>query len=170
MEPLSPPVRTGSKEFTVRRIFAFIAVLVLFAFAPHARADTDRVSYFHDITIGEGEQADDAVCLFCSIRNDGEIRSDAVAILGSVHSNGQIMGDAVSILGNLRLGDDARVNGDSVAVLGQLRYRSGQVGGEAVELPVVLLFIPIALLALLVWAIRALVRRSSAPYSMPRWR
>ncbi|WP_446742995.1 hypothetical protein [Silvibacterium acidisoli] len=163
-------MRTGFQELTVHRILAFVAVLALFAVAPHAHAEADRVSYFHDITIGEGEQADDAVCLFCSIRNDGEIRSDAVTILGSVHSNGQISGDAVSILGSLRLGEDAHVGGDSVAVLGQLRYRSGQIGGEAVELPVVLALIPLALLALLVWAIRALVRGSRSPYSMPRWR
>jgi hypothetical protein len=163
-------MRTGFQELTVRRIFAFVAVLMLFAFVPRAHAEADRVSYFHDITVGEGEQVENAVCLFCSIRNDGEIRSDAVTILGSVHSNGQISGDAVSILGSLRLGEDARVNGDSVAVLGQLRYHSGQVGGEAVELPVVLLFIPLGLLALLVWAVRALFARSASPYSMPRWR
>lgn len=152
----------------MRRILTIVALLALFAAAPRAHAESDRVSFFHDITIDEGEQATDTVCIFCSIRNEGAVHGDAVSLFGGIHSSGSISGDAVSILGNIKLDEDAHVGGDTVAIFGMLRYRTGQIGGETVEMPVVLLLIPLGLLALLIWGIRSIFRPRS--YSMPPWR
>jgi hypothetical protein len=153
----------------VRRfLIAISAMLLLAAAVPRARADEDRVSFFHDITISEGDQTKDLVCILCSIRNDGEVHGDVVALLGSIHSNGSISGDTVTILGNINLGTDARIGGDCVAVLGDIgHHTSNQIGRDAVQLPLILLLIPALFLFALVYGIRALVGRARGPYPMP---
>jgi hypothetical protein len=149
----------------------FLAVLALFfvaAAVPRAHADDDRVSFFNSINVGEGEEAHDLVCILCSIRIDGTAHGDTVAILGSIRSNGPIDGDAVTILGNINLGRDARIGGDCVAVLGSVRhYTSNQVGQNLVEIPFVLLLIPIFFFIGIIYLIRMAVYRSRLPYPMP---
>jgi hypothetical protein len=153
----------------MRRILvAVFALFLLAAAAPRARADDDRVSFFHSINIAEGEDAQDTVCFLCSIHVDGEVHGSAVAFLGSVRSNGVIHGDVVSFLGNVSLGPDAHIGGSCVTVLGSVQhYSSNQIGKDLVQIPLVLIFIPVLILFFLIYVIRSLVWRARSPYPMP---
>jgi hypothetical protein len=153
----------------MHRIFPAVLALFLIAVAvPVARADDNRVSVFHSISVEEGEQVENAVCVFCSIRVDGALQGNAVAILGSIRSNGQIEQNAVSILGGVSLGRDAHIGQNCVAILGSVRRaNSDQIGQNVVEIPFAIIFIPIFLFVAVVYLIRTLVWRSRMPYPMP---
>ena len=153
----------------MRRLFLVILGVFLLAIsARSARADGDRVSFMRDITVTSDEDVQDTVCFLCSIRIEGPVHQDAVVFLGSIHANAPIQGDAVAFLGNISLGSEARVGGDCVAFLGSvIQHGSGQVGKDLVQIPVVLVFVPIFLLIFLVYVIRSLVRRAYTPYPMP---
>jgi hypothetical protein len=152
-----------------RWLYLCFAVLLAVIFAPRAFASTDRVSFMHDIVIGDNEEADDAVCFLCSIRINGKVNGDAVAFLGGIHLNGEINGDAVSFLGNVTMSDQSRIGGDCVVFGGPLR-RNGNatVGGDTVNFPFILVMLPFILLALLIYGIVSLFRRRRyAAYPMP---
>jgi hypothetical protein len=153
----------------VRRfLIAIFALSVLAAATTRARADDDRVSFFHNITVSEGEEAQDAVCVLCSIRVDGELRGSAVAFLGSIRANGIIDKDVVTFLGNVSLGNDARIDGDCVTFLGSVNHqRSSQIGKDLVQFPMVLILVPLFILFFIVYVIRSLVWRARIPYPMP---
>lgn len=153
----------------MRRFFlAAFAVLFFSVSALHARADGDRVSFFHDISISSDEEAHDTVCILCSIRASGPIHGDAVAILGSIHADAPIEGDVVTILGNVSLGEDGSVGKDCVVLLGSVTHHNGrQVGRDLVQFPLGLIFVPLMVFIFLVYVIRSLVRRSYVPYPMP---
>jgi Na+-transporting methylmalonyl-CoA/oxaloacetate decarboxylase gamma subunit len=153
----------------MRRVFlSVLAVFLLAISARSARADGDRVSFLHDITVSSDEEVQDAVCFLCSIRVEGPVRQDAVVFLGSIHANAPIEGDAVAFLGNISLGSEARVGGDCVVFLGSvIQHGTGQVGKDLVQFPLALIIIPILILIFLVYIIRSLVRRAYVPYPMP---
>ncbi len=153
----------------MRRALPIIfALLFVAAIVPRAFADDNRVSFFNSISIEEGEEVQNAVCIFCSIRVDGALQGNAVAILGSIRSNGSIEQNAVSILGGVSLGQDAHVGQNCVAILGSVRrYTSGQIGQNVVEIPFGIIFIPIFFLIGIVYLIRTLVWRARMPFPMP---
>jgi hypothetical protein len=157
------------EHIEMRRILVTLFALSLLAAAvPRAHANDDRVSFLHSIDVAEGEEAHDTVCILCSIRINGAVHGDAVAILGSIRSNGPVDGDTVAILGNVNLGRDARVGGDCVAVLGSVRQSgSNQIGKDIVQLPFVLILIPVLIFFFIIYLIRTLVWRSRLPYPMP---
>jgi hypothetical protein len=149
-------------------LLAVLALIFVAAAVPRAHADDDRVSFFNSINVAEGEDAHDLVCIFCSIHIDGAAHGDVVSILGGIRSNGPIDGDAVSILGNINLGRDAHIGGDCVAVLGSVRhYTSNQIGQNLVQIPFVLLLIPVFFFVGIIYLIRTVVYRSRMPYPMP---
>lgn len=151
-----------------RFILPAFAVLLFLSSALQARADGDRVSFMHDITVSADEEAEDTVCFLCSIRIEGPVHKDAVAFLGSIHANAPIDGDAVVFLGNITLGTDGRIGKDCVAFLGSVSHHgSGQIGKDLVQFPLGLILIPIMLFIFLVYVIRSLVRRAYVPYPMP---
>lgn len=146
------------------------AVLMMLACVSRAHASSDRVSFMHDIVIDNGEEAGDAVCFLCSIRVDGgKVSGDAVAFLGSVHLDGEISGDVVSFLGDVALRDQSRIGGDCVVFGGPLRLEGqSTIDGERVDFPWILVMMPFALLALMIYGIVALFRRRRyAAYPMP---
>ncbi|MBB6146519.1 hypothetical protein HNQ77_004498 [Silvibacterium bohemicum] len=153
----------------MRRVFLPVFGVFLFMLsALNARADGDRVSFLHDITISADDDVQDTVCFLCSIRVEGPVHKDAVAFLGSIRADAPIEGDVVVFLGNISLGPEAHIGQDCVVFLGSVhQHENGQVGKDLVEFPLGLILIPIALLIFLVWLIRSLVRRSYGPYPMP---
>jgi hypothetical protein len=153
----------------MRRMLPLIfALLFLAAAATRAFAADDRVAILRSISIEEGEEVQNAVCILCSIRIDGSVQQNAVAILGGVRSNGPIGQNAVSILGSISLGRDAHVGQNCVAVLGSVRhYTSGQIGQNVVEIPFGIIFIPIFIFIGIIYLIRTLVWRARMPFPMP---
>ncbi|HZD50339.1 MAG TPA: hypothetical protein VE178_16470 [Silvibacterium sp.] len=151
-----------------RILIAFLALLFAATAAPRAHAEEDRVSFFHNVSVAEGEEVQNLVCILCSIRNDGDVHQNAVAILGSIRSNGAIDENAVSILGGVNLGQEAHIGGNCVAILGSVsRYTNEQIGQNVVQIPFAILLIPVFILAGIVYLIRSLVWRSRLPYPMP---
>ncbi len=140
----------------------FLAVLLFFALAvPAARASSknDRVQFGSSISVNEGEEVGDVVCIGCSIRVAGSC-GDAVAIGGSILVEGEVRGDVVAVGGGARLNDVARVNGDVVTVGGGLsRDPAAVVKGEIVSqgggyiFPLLILIplIPVILIVALIW-------------------
>lgn len=153
----------------MRRLLPITFALWFIAAAvPRAHADDNRVSFFQSISIEEGEQLQNAVCILCSIRIDGALQGNAVAILGSIRSNGAIEQNAVSILGSISLGQDAHVGQNCVAILGSVRhFTAGQIGQNTVEIPFAIILIPVFFLIGIVYLIRTLVGRSRMPFPMP---
>ena len=153
----------------MRRLLPLIfALLLVSAAVPRAFADDNRVSFFESISVEEGEDVQNAVCILCSIRVDGSVHQNAVAILGRIRSNGPIGQNAVSILGGINLGRDAHVGQNCVAILGSVRrFSSDQVGQNVVEIPFAIVLIPIFLFVGIVYLIRTLVWRARMPYPMP---
>jgi predicted acyltransferase (DUF342 family) len=151
-----------------RLLLAAFALLFISVSALQARADGDRVSFLHDITISSDEEAHDTVCILCSIRADGPVHGDAVAILGSIHANAPINGDVVAILGNVTLSEDGSIGKDCVVMLGSVSHHNGnQIGKDVVQFPLGLIFVPLLVFFFLIYVIRSLVRRSYVPYPMP---
>ena len=148
--------------------FSIWALLFLSLTAPALAADNgDRVHIGQSITVAEGEDAGDLVCIGCSIRMQGTC-GDLVAIGGSIIVDGEARGDAVAVGGGIRLGENASIDGDVVTVGGRLwRHPNATVKGSVSQagapvLAVAMLapLIPVILIiALIVW----LVRRDRPP-------
>jgi hypothetical protein len=84
----------------------------------------DRIFYFVDFVVEEGEQVRDAVCVFCSADIKGIVEGDAVTVFGNLIVSGTVMGDAVSAGGFLEMTDTAELDSDIVAVGGSV-WRHG---------------------------------------------
>ena len=153
-----------------RRWLHLCLILLLVGTAgTRAYAESDRVSFLHDIDISDAEEAGDAVCFLCSIRVNGTVHGDTVAFLGSVRVNGEIKGSVVSFLGDVGMGDGAHIGGDCVVFGGPLRRADNtSIGGDTVQLPFLVIMMPFLVLGLLIYGLVALVRRRRyAAYPMP---
>ncbi len=133
----------------------------------HARGSGDRVHILRSITVEEGEDVGDVVCIVCSIHMSGRC-GDVVAVVGSITIDGTVTGDAVAVAGGMYLGENASVAGDVVAVGGRL-HRSpdavikGDVSSQNGVLTILALFVGLVLIpllpvvlivALVVWLVR----------------
>jgi hypothetical protein len=147
-----------------------IFVLLLSATA-FANGPSERTQWGHNISIGPGEEADEATCFGCSVRIRGHVNGDVTTFGGSiiVEDEGKIGGDATAFVGTLRLDAGTSVGGDSAVFGGRLqRDPSATIGGDTTEfrgsfwlflifgLPFVFLG---ALIALIVWIVRRFTRR-----------
>jgi hypothetical protein len=137
----------------------------------HAQS-RDVVQFGNDVVVHENEEVHDVVCLLCSIQLDGTAHGDLVAILGSIHVRGHGEHDAVVILGGITLGENASIANDAVVIAGSLRTAPGSsIGRDRVAFPIVLFALPIliffGMIALIVWAVRALMYRPRPVYPMP---
>jgi hypothetical protein len=150
---------------TVRLLFC-----VAFSVAALAAASHDRTQVGSNITIGPGEEVEDATCFGCSIRVRGHVSSDATAFGGSVivEDDGRIDGDVTTFGGGIRLGKEVSVKGDITVFGGRIqRDPAAMVGGDVTTMGgtgwmVVILLAPFVFLGgfvmLIVWIIRRLLR------------
>jgi hypothetical protein len=148
---------------------AFVLILSAAAFADEPR---ERTQWGHTISIGPGEEADEATCFGCSVRIRGHVNGDVTTFGGSiiVEDEGKIGGDATAFAGTLRLDEGTSVSGDVAVFGGRLqRNPSATIGGDTTEfrggfwlflifaLPFVFLG---ALIALIIWIVRRFTRRT----------
>lgn len=150
-----------------------IAAALFFALALCGTAlAEDRTQVGRDIAVGPNEEVSDVTCFGCSVRIRGHVDGDVTAFGGRivVEDQAEITGDATAFLGGIRLDKAVSVEGDVTVIGGRIRRDPGAaVGGEIaafagpmwifliIGLPFVLLS---ALIALIVWLVRRLTRRS----------
>ncbi|HWZ52828.1 MAG TPA: hypothetical protein VNW54_15320 [Granulicella sp.] len=130
--------------------------------APAARAQKNVARVGQDIVVTEGVTAGNVACAFCSVRVHGDVAGNVAVAFGDleVDAGRQISGNVALLGGEVRLREGSRVGGN-VAIVGRLREGDGAVvGGSRAVLPSVVLWLPILLLAGLIWLVVSLVRRN----------
>ncbi len=147
----------------------FLSVFSIAAFAGNSH---DRTQFGHDITIGPNDEVTEVTCFACSVRVRGHVAGDVTTFGGSIQIEdaGEVNGDATSFAGGMRLDGGTKVDGDVTVFGGKLRRdSSASIGGDVANFGggfwVVLVFgLPLiifgALIALVVWLVRLMLRRS----------
>jgi hypothetical protein len=137
------------------------------AYAKGHRNGNDRASFGSDITVAEGESADDVACAFCSVHLHGDVTGDVAVAFGSVtvDPGHTISGDTAIVGGNLNLGEGSAVHGDLAIMAGDVRLGEGAaVHGSRSIIPqplgTLILLSPILILIGIIWLIVHLVRRN----------
>jgi cytoskeletal protein CcmA (bactofilin family) len=152
--------------------FACLLFCCVIASSAFADDDHERTRVGHNITIGPGEEVDEATCFGCSVRVRGHMAGDVTAFGGSisVEDQGQIGGDATTFGGSVRLEKDAKISGDLTVFGGRIhRDPAATVGGDVTNFGgpgwiVLILGAPLilfgGLVALIIWLVRRLLRPS----------
>lgn len=160
------------------RRFAWAVLIILFtlslsAFAKGKHGDNDRVSFGSDITVSEGENAGDLVCMFCSVKVHGEVGGDIAVIFGSitVDSGHKISGDVAVIGGDLNLGEEAVTGGDVAVVAGNANLApSATIHGSRTVMPgafwLLIPFAPLLVLIGVIWLAVYFFRRNRYRYAV----
>ncbi|WP_263381895.1 hypothetical protein [Granulicella arctica] len=155
---------------TIAALLVLTATMPAFA-SRHSHGDNGRVSFGHDVTIDEGETADDIVCVFCSVHAHGDIEGDVAVVFGSVDvdANHTISGDVAVVGGDVSAGDDATIHGDLAVVAGELRLApNATVHGDKTVVEgrgwLLVALAPLLILIGIIWLIVWLVRRNRYPY------
>jgi hypothetical protein len=157
-----------------RRMLALCVLgAALAAASAPARADDDAVDFFHNIEVTQDAPVQDAVCFFCSVHVNGKVNGDIVVFFGNVRLNGEahqdvvsffggvtaadnssVGGDLVSFFGNVRLGENVSVAQDLTCFFGDIRTaRTAMVHGDRVDIPGIVLYLPVLFIALVIWLI-----------------
>jgi hypothetical protein len=177
---------------TRRLLPACLLVSLLALTAPSAHADRDAVQFGSNINVAPGSTIHDAVCFFCSVRNQGTVEGDIVVFFGDVHITGQanhdvvsffgtvradenasITHDLVNFFGGVRLGENVSVGHDLIVMFGGLHAAdSVNVGGNRVAQPAWLFWVPLfVLVTLIIVGVRELRahrrRQMLAAYGIP---
>jgi len=155
-----------------RLLFACLLFCGALAATAFADEDHERTRVGHNITIGPGEEVNEATCFGCSVRVRGHVTGDVTVFGGSisVEDQGQIGGDATTFGGSVRLEKDAKISGDLTVFGGRIhRDPAAAVGGDVTNFGgpgwiVLIVGIPLVLfgglVALVVWLVRRLLRPS----------
>jgi predicted acyltransferase (DUF342 family) len=157
-------------------IFIRTALLGLLAAAlgtQSAAASNDRISFGKNITVTEGDPANDIVCIACSVTLQGDVHGDIVTVFGGIKAEGsrEISGDVVALGGDLILPGSSTLQGDLVVVGGDLDLGpEATVHGDRSVFPgrawILLPFAPLVILAGIVWLAIWLVRRNRYRFPM----
>ncbi|HLV86490.1 MAG TPA: hypothetical protein VKV39_05895 [Candidatus Sulfotelmatobacter sp.] len=158
-----------------RWLLAGIVLGLLASATAFADDDPDRTQFGHNITIGPNEQAGDVTCFGCSIHVRGHVSGDVTTFGGSIvlEDQAEVNGDATVFGGGVRLDKDVKVGGGVSVFGGHVRRDPGAtVQGDITSFTsmgwmlaiFVLPFVFAAgILALIVWAVWRLVRRTPVP-------
>jgi hypothetical protein len=140
--------------------------------AAWAQSNHDRTQVGSNISVGAHEEASDATCFGCSIRVRGHVAGDVTTFGGSIviEDEGQVDGDATAFGGGIRLENEVKVKGDVTVFGGRIQRDPGAaIGGDVTTMGgpgwvLLILVAPFVILglvvALIVWAIRRIVRPS----------
>jgi len=136
---------------------------VLMASQPmHAESDKDgdRSSVGGDIVIQKGETARNVACVACSVYVHGVVDGKVAVVMGDVVVDGVVNEKVAIVMGDLKVQHGGVVQGGT-------EVDGGTVEGRSVNVPkgpiVLALLFPFLMLALLIWFIVWIVRRSRSP-------
>jgi hypothetical protein len=155
----------------MRRLLLAPALLLIAVAPAFARSGHDRVTFGGDVTVAEGQSADDIACVFCKVHIHGDVHGDVAVVFGEVKldSTHQISGDVAVVGGNLNLGDESQVNGDVAIVAGHtILAPSANIRGQVAVMPsrlwLLVPLLPFIVLGGIIWLIVYLVRRNRYRY------
>jgi hypothetical protein len=114
-----------SRILTLPRLAAVFA-----AAAPLAHADGDVVRIGGNIKVAQDSEANDVVCVFCSVTVEGKVTGDVVVLFGDIHLAGDAQHDVVSIFGNVVATHNASIEQDLVSVFGAVRLGENVTVGQ----------------------------------------
>ena len=168
-------------RFSLRWLFclALIGIIGIPAYADGPRESHDRTQFGREIVVPADETASDVTCFSCSVRIRGHVTGDVTAFGGTVtvEPDAEVAGDTTVFAGDLRLESGTKV-GQVTVFGGRIRRDSsasihGDVttmgGGAALWLFIIFglpLFVLGALIALVVWIIRRIMRPAT-PMAAP---
>ncbi len=158
----------------MRRLLLAVALLLFSTVAPQfVRAEDDRVGVGQNITVAEGDTANDIACAFCEVHIKGDVKGDVAVFMGTVNvdSSHSISGDVAILGGDLNLGQEAAVGGDVAIAAGDANLASdATIHGSRVVLPgrfwLLLPFTPFLFIIGVIWLIVYLVRRNRYQFPM----
>ncbi len=165
----------GFRTSSFLRASAFASFLAVLCATAFAEGSHDRTQFGNDINIGPADRISEATCFGCSIRVRGHVDGDVTSFGGSVvlEDEADVGGDATSFAGSVRLDSGVKVGGDVTVFGGHLRRDpAALVGGDVASFSgsfwvLVIFGLPLILMggfiALVVWMVRLLVNRTSAP-------
>jgi hypothetical protein len=135
-------------------IAAFLLAFQLCAFAS-SRGGRDLAQFGSNIEVPEGEKVGDVACFGCSVRVRGTA-GDIAVFGGSVYVSGTA-NDVAVFGGNTNV--EGGVIHDTATFGGRLRVSgNGVVRGDRATFPPIVLFIPLIVFALMIWALVVFLR------------
>jgi hypothetical protein len=157
-----------STPMTLRRLLLALPLLLLLpATSAFANSSEDRVGVGQDISIAEGDTANDIACAFCSVHIHGDVKGDVAVLFGtvSVDSGHSISGDVAILGGDLNLASSSNVGGDVAIAAGDLNASpDATIRGDRAIFPgrfwLLIPFAPLLILIGVIWLIVYLVRRN----------
>lgn len=162
--------RLGGGGALVLQVVLVLAGMLLASQPAHAFDDDhdgDRSSVGGDIVIAKGETARNVACVACSVYVHGEVDGKVAVVMGNVVVDGVVHDKVAIVMGSLKVQQGGVVQGDTAIVMGGTDLDGGSVEGRSVNVPkgpiVVALMFPFLMLALVIWLIVWVVRRSRSP-------
>jgi hypothetical protein len=151
--------------------YALLAVGALLLASQPALASTDsdgdRSSFGGDIVIQKGETARNVACMACSVYVHGAVSGNIAVMMGDVVVDGTVDGRVAVALGDIKVQQGGVIEGDTAIALGSTEVNGGSLEGRQARAssgPIVaVLLFPLLVVALVVWFLIWIIRRSRAP-------
>ena len=149
----------------LRAGFGF-ALLSLGAQPAHAQSG-DRSSVASDIVIAQGETVHNVACVACSVYVHGTVNGNIAVVMGNVEVTGTVNQKVAIVLGDLKLQQGGTIQGDVAQVGGDTELDGGTIEGRKARVPmgpiIFAMMMPLLFLAIFIWFIVWIVRRSTGP-------
>jgi carbonic anhydrase/acetyltransferase-like protein (isoleucine patch superfamily) len=114
--------------------FLGLALSILFpAIAAQAQNHPHSRTYFNqDIFIAQGQQIQNATCMFCSVQVEGDVTGSVFVLFGNLNVSGRVRGRATVIGGNAVIDSLAQIGGNALVVGGNAVYEAEEsIAGNA---------------------------------------
>lgn len=108
-------------------VLLFFSVVVASAQKQHSR------TYFNqDIFVAQGQQIQNATCIFCSVQIEGDVTGHVFVLFGNLNVTGRIEGRTTVIGGNTVIDSQARIGGSALVIGGNAVYETDDsISGNA---------------------------------------
>jgi hypothetical protein len=94
---------------------------------PHSR------TYFNqDIFVAQGQQIQNATCVFCSVQVEGDVTGRVLVLFGNLNVSGRVRGGATVMGGNAVIDSLAQIGGNALVIGGNAVYETEEsIAGNA---------------------------------------
>ncbi len=156
----------------LRSVVVALVVVICGVAASAQDKNNDVAAIGRSITVAPGETRGDIACVHCTVYVRGTVKGDIAIFDGRLVVDGTVTGDIALFWGIVRIGDNAQVGGDIAVAGGELKKSpTASIHGDQanftrsqVIVGAVFALIGFAvMIALLVWLVVFLFRRSRAP-------